>query len=267
MPAAMLTSLLPVATMAAPTPPPPPSAWRLPEVDWAAGGHRLPVPHLPSATVRAVDAVVWPADNATYAYTDITSSSGVEVGVFRSQDGLSGWQYHGIAVHRNTSAADVREVGTPAALVKGERVFVYFKYTAANGTRGIGIAAADHPLGPFARLAPAAPAPEAFHRPYGPGGIFDDTQVFQHEGRLHLFHSRSVLPPDLAPRLSLTNSWRSANGPPTRQAASPTLRPAATTASSGWSPTTRPPGPDAASSLRRMIRGSGHATAPPRTRA
>ena len=193
----MLASLLPVA-MAAHTPPPP-SAWRLPEVDWAAGGHRFPVPHLPSATVRAVDAVVWPADNATYAYTDITSSSGVEVGVFRSQNGLSGWQYHGIAVHRNTSAADVREVGTPAALVKGERVFVYFKYTAANGTRGIGIAAADHPLGPFARLAPAAPAPEAFHRPYGPGGIFDDTQVFQHEGRLHLFHSRSVLPPDLAP--------------------------------------------------------------------
>ena len=117
-------------------------------------------------------------------------------------DGLSGWQYHGIAVHRNTSAADLREVGTPAALVKDGRVFVYFKYTAANGTRGIGIAAADHPLGPFARLAPAAPAPEAFHRPFGPGGIFDDTQVFEHEGRLHMFHSRSVHPPrspDLAP--------------------------------------------------------------------
>ena len=205
----MLATLLPLATtvvaapaLPAPPPPAPPSAWRLPEVDWAAGGHRLPVPHLPSATVRAVDAVVWPADNATYAYTDITSGSGVEVGVFRSQDGLSGWQYHGIAVHRNTSAADVREVGTPAALVKDGRVFVFFKYTAANGTRGIGIAAADHPLGPFARLAPAAPAPEAFHRPFGPGGIFDDTQVFEHEGRLHMFHSRSVHPPrspDLAP--------------------------------------------------------------------
>ena len=139
--------------------------------------------------MRAVDTIVWPGDNVTYAYTDITGHA-ASIGVFSSPDGLAAWKYHGLAVHRNTSVSDATEVGTPAALVKAGRVYVYFKYTAANGTRGIGIASAATPLGPFDRLPPAAPAPEGFQRPFGSGGIFDDPQVFEHHGKLHMFHSR-----------------------------------------------------------------------------
>jgi hypothetical protein len=165
---------------------PPIASWRLPAVDWGGGGHRLPIP--PGAqTVRAVDTIVW--GGTTYAFTDVTPQG--EIGAFSSKGGLSNWTYHGIVIRKNTSAADLIEVGTPSALVaKDGRVFVYFKYTAAHGPRGIGAACAAHPLGPFSRLPPPAAAPPHFRRPYGSGGIFDDSQVFEHAGLYHMLHSR-----------------------------------------------------------------------------
>jgi hypothetical protein len=164
-----------------------PAAWRLPTVDWSAGGARLPIP--PGAkTVRAVDSIVWPGNNRMYIYSDVTPQG--EIGAFSSADGRN-WSYHGIVVHKNTSAADEAEVGTPSALVRKDgRVFLYFKQSAVSGPRGIGIATAAHPLGPFSRLPPAAAAPPKWHPKFGPGGIFDDSQVFEHEGTYHMLHSR-----------------------------------------------------------------------------
>ena len=174
------------ATRTTAAPAPSPTAWRLPRVDWSAGGARLPIP-AGAKTVRAVDSIVW-LDNRTYIYTDVTPQG--EIGAFSSANGRN-WSYHGIVVHKHTSDADAAGVGTPSALVRGDgRVFLYFKQSAASGPRGIGIAAAAHPLGPFSRLLPAAAAPPRWHRPYGPGGIFDDAQVFEHEGLYHMLHSR-----------------------------------------------------------------------------
>ena len=72
----------------------------------------------------------------------------------------------------------------------------YYAYEAGagdgNGVRGIGVARAASPLGPFEKLAPAAPAPPDWHRPTGPGGIFDDPQVVAYRPpRPRLIRSRS----------------------------------------------------------------------------
>ena len=160
--------------------------------------------------MRAVDLLVWPGDGRTYAYTDLVNFSnphcpgsvGSEIAAFSSADGLSGWQYHGIVAHKNTSAADAGGLATPTAVVRRagggggggtDSVLLYFAYEGlpeGGGPRGIGQASAPHPLGPFTRLPPAAPAPAAWHRPMGPGGILDDPQVFDYGGAYHMFHSR-----------------------------------------------------------------------------
>eukprot|EP01045_Picozoa_sp_COSAG04_P023003 COSAG04_NODE_2673_length_3755_cov_2.892505_6_plen_117_part_01 len=89
-------------------------------------------------------------------------------------------------------------------------VLLYFAYEGlpvSAGLRGIGIARATHPLGPFERLPPAAVAPVGWHRPKGPGGIFDDPEVMHYGGRYHLFHSRKHI-------TDRNCSWPGQQGPP-----------------------------------------------------
>ena len=102
-------------------------------------------------------------------------------------------------------------LATPAAMVRDNNtVLLYFAYEGlpvSAGLRGIGIAKATHPLGPFERLPPAAVAPVGWHRPKGPGGIFDDPEVMHFGGRYHLFHSRKHI-------TDRNCSWPGQQGPP-----------------------------------------------------
>ena len=190
-----------------PSPAPTAGGWRLPVIDWAAGGIVGPAstPTAPYA-VRAFDVVEWPADGKFYLYCDLVlfsnpkcpSSFGSEIGVFSAPSLDSGWTYHGIAVHKNASEADAGGLATPTAIVHEGRVFIYFAYEGlpvGAGLRGIGGAYATHPLGPFQRIPndDVALAPVGWHRPTGPGGILDDPEVIFHGGRFHLFHSRKHL--------------------------------------------------------------------------
>ena len=185
-----------------PGPPvPPPGTWRLPPIDWAAGGVVGPTDQY---AVRAFDVVHWEPENKYYLYCDLVlfsnpkcpSSFGSEIGMF-SADSLDGaWTYHGIAVPKNHTLADAGGLATPTAIVRDGKVFVYFAYEglpAGAGLRGIGGASATHPLGPFTRTPPVALAPAGWHRPTGPGGILDDPEVIYWGGKFHLFHSRKHL--------------------------------------------------------------------------
>ena len=180
-----------------PAPPLPPGAWRLPAIDWAAGGVVGPMDQY---AVRAFDVVQW-EDGTWYMYSDLVrfdnpecpSSFGSEIGVFSAADLDSPWSFHGIAVHKNHSAADAGGLATPTAVVNNGRVYVYFAYEGlpvGGGERGIGGAWATHPLGPFVRTPPVAMAPKGWHRPTGPGGILDDPEALVYRGTFHLFHSR-----------------------------------------------------------------------------
>ena len=203
----MRRSLLVVALSAAAataTTTPPASNWKLPAIDWSATPQIGPtITHGAGAyAVRAIDSVFWPADGRVYAYCDLVlfsnpkcpSSFGSEIGVFSADSYGSEWMYEGIAAHKNQSIADAGGLATPAAMVvNGSAVMLFFAYEGlpvGAGERGIGLARAAHPLGPFTRLPPAAVAPKGWHRPLGPGGIFDDPEVMHYGGRYHLFHSR-----------------------------------------------------------------------------
>jgi hypothetical protein len=171
-------------TPPAPVPPRPPAAgqWRLPAIDWQASG--TAGPKSSTYAVRAFDIVFWEPENKWYMYADLVlfsnpecpSSFGSEIGVFSTSSLDADWTYRGIAVPKNHTLADAGGLATPTAIVHDGQVFVYFAYEGlpvGNGLRGIGGAFSAHPLGPFARTPPAAVAPAGWHRPTGPGGIFD----------------------------------------------------------------------------------------------
>eukprot|EP00320_Phaeocystis_rex_P020446 CAMPEP_0119084288 /NCGR_PEP_ID=MMETSP1178-20130426/129064_1 /TAXON_ID=33656 /ORGANISM="unid sp, Strain CCMP2000" /LENGTH=165 /DNA_ID=CAMNT_0007067249 /DNA_START=144 /DNA_END=639 /DNA_ORIENTATION=+ len=139
--------------------------------------HRLQT-YADNFAVRAFDVIWWEerwflyCDLILFANPKCPSSYGSEIGVFSAATLDSEWTYHGIAVHKNRSLADAGGLATPTAIVRDGRVFVYFAYEGlpvGDGLRGIGGAFADHPLGPYQRMPPAAVAPEGWHRPTGPG--------------------------------------------------------------------------------------------------
>ncbi len=209
-------------------PAPAPGQWRLPKIDWGAGGTVGPTA---GYAVRAFDVVYWLPEQRWYLYCDLVlysnpecpASFGSQIGVFSAPSLDSAWTYHGIAVHKNTSAADAGGLATPTAIVHEGTVFVYFAYEGlpvGAGLRGIGGAFATHPLGPFTRTSPVAEAPTGWHRPVGPGGILDDPEVMFYNGMFHLFHSRKHLEPGdrncsvdpsnpTAPAWSKCVEWRS----------------------------------------------------------
>ena len=181
------------------------TTWRLPPIDWAAGGVVGVTDHF---AVRAFDMVRWPGDGRWYMYCDLVlyanpvcpTSYGSEIGCFSAASLGGPWTYHGIVLRKNASAADAGGLATPTAIVRGGKVFVYFAYEGlgpgvglGGGLRGIGGASAAHPRGPFGRMPPVAEAPTGWRRPAGPGGILDDPEVIHHAGRFHLSDSRKLL--------------------------------------------------------------------------
>ena len=176
--------------------------WRLPAIDWSRGSAFSIA--AANYSLRAFDIVQWPGDSRFYLYSDLVllsnpecpASFGGEIGAFAASSIMGPWTFAGVVAHRNTSLADAGGLATPTAIVRASdsAVLLYFAYEGlpvGGGLRGIGGAVAMHPLGPFTRLAaPVAEAPAGWHRPRGPGGIFDDPEVIFYSGRFHLFHSR-----------------------------------------------------------------------------
>ena len=124
-----------------------------------------------------------------FYYPDSYSS---EVGVFSSPDGRTGWRYHGIVVPRGPAGGwDGGGIASPGAAVTEEgRVIVgYAAEKSASGgiNRGIGIAIADHPLGPFVKSETPIADP---HTICGASGRCDDVIMQSRPGgEIHLYHS------------------------------------------------------------------------------
>ena len=120
-----------------------------------------------------------------YFYPDSYSS---EIGVFSSDDGITGWAYHGIVVPRGPFPGwDGGGVASPgaAAAPNGDVVVGFVGEKDKSGgypvpssllprmnpapnsiggnNRGIGLATAPHPLGPFTKQKGYIASPEACH--------------------------------------------------------------------------------------------------------
>lgn len=130
---------------------------------------------------------------SNYYYPDSYDS---EVGVFSSADGVTDWQYHGIVVHRGPAGAwDAGGIASPGVTVAADGT-VLLGYAAepkdgGAGNRGIGVATASHPLGPFTKE--EQPAALAI---CGGTGRCDDVIMQAAVGRtgsasdtVHLYHS------------------------------------------------------------------------------
>ena len=93
----------------------------MPAVDWSAPPSLAP--HVGFAN-RAMDWIVWPGDNKTYAYVDdvdytdpsCPGSFNSSIGLYSSDDGLSGWRYHGVVLDKRTRGDG--GLATPSAIVR-----------------------------------------------------------------------------------------------------------------------------------------------------
>ena len=116
-------------------------------------------------SVRKLDGIYFAPEARYYAYADIIDfdnfyypdSYDTNVGVFSSADGRHNWTYHGIVIARGPSGAwDAGGIASPGATVVGDSIFVGYAAEPLDGgagNRGIGVAVATHPLGPFAKQA------------------------------------------------------------------------------------------------------------------
>jgi hypothetical protein len=153
--------------------------------DWASGGPATTLPGTEhNVSVRKLEAVYYPPDGRTYAYVDIVgfdnphypASYSTEVGVYSSSDGKTGWKYHGIVIPRGPAGGwDGGGIASPGAAVT-EDGHVIVGYAAENSpsggiNRGIGVAIAEHPLGPFVKSATPVADP---HGVCGDNGRCDD---------------------------------------------------------------------------------------------
>ena len=183
-------------------------------VDWDSGNSSTAFPTLGRFGVRKVEAFVYPKDGRTYAYADIVNytcpswsaknlsscppgewyypdSYSTEVGVFSSADGMTAWQYHGIVVGRGKPGEwDGGGIASPGAAAAADGT-VILGYAAENSpaggiNRGIGIATADHPLGPFTKSATPIASPKTI---CGGTGRCDDVIMQSRPDGVHLYHS------------------------------------------------------------------------------
>jgi hypothetical protein len=183
-------------------------------VDWNSGNSSTSFPTLGRFGIRKVEAFVYPKDGKTYAYADIVNytcptwsarntssclpgewyypdSYSTEVGVFSSADGMTGWQYHGIVVGRGKPGDwDGGGIASPGAASAADGT-VIVGYAAENSpsggiNRGIGIATADHPLGPFTKCATPIASPKTI---CGGTGRCDDVIMQTRPDGVHLYHS------------------------------------------------------------------------------
>lgn len=182
--------------------------------DWTTGNVSTSFPTLGRFGVRKVEAFVYPADGRTYAYADIVNytcaawsarnssscppgdwfypdSYSTEVGVFSSPDGMTGWQYHGIVVPRGPKGGwDAGGIASPGAAVAADGT-VIVGYAAENSpaggiNRGIGVALAGHPLGPFTKSTTPIASPKTI---CGGRGRCDDVIMQTRPDGVHLYHS------------------------------------------------------------------------------
>ena len=167
--------------------------------DAASGSPATTLP-APSFSVRKVQAIYYPADNRTYAYADIVNFSdpfypvsySSEVGVFSSPDGFTQWTYHGIVVPRGPPGAwDSDGIASPGAAVAADGVTVLVGYAgehspSGGNNRGIGLATAPHPLGPFTKSASPVASPAEM---CGGSGRCDDVVMEARRGAVHLYFS------------------------------------------------------------------------------
>ena len=173
-----------------------PPAFKL-GVEWSSGGAATTLP-APTFAVRKLEAFVW-TDNRTYAYADIVNytdsyypvSYSSEVGVFSSPDGFTAWQYHGIAVGRGAAGAwDGAGIASPGAASTADGT-VLVGYCGENDptggiNRGIGLASAPHPLGPFTKHTDPVASPKGI---CGGTGRCDDVIMQARPDGVHLYHS------------------------------------------------------------------------------
>lgn len=131
-----------------------------------------------------------------YYYPDSYST---EVGVFSSPDGFTRWRYHGIVVHRGPPGGwDAGGIASPGAAVTADGAVIvgYAAENSASGgiNRGIGIAIASHPLGPFVKQPTPIASPKTV---CGGTGRCDDVIMQSRPDGVHLYHS--VKGSDVAP--------------------------------------------------------------------
>ena len=142
---------------------------------------------------------MYPADGVTYAFADIVNYSdpyypgsySSEIGVFSSADGKTGWQYHGSVVPRGPAGSwDGGGVASPgaAAAADGTVIVGYAAEKSPSGgiNRGIGIARAPHPLGPYTKDPVPVASPDGV---CGGSGRCDDVIMQSRGGAVHLYHS------------------------------------------------------------------------------
>lgn len=168
-------------------------------VDWSSGSAASTLPTF-NFSVRKVEYVYYPADAHTYAYADIVNftdlyypgSYSSEVGVFSSPNGRTNWTYHGIVLARGPAGGwDSGGIASPGAAVAPDgSVFVGF--VAENSprgghNRGIGMAIAPHPLGPFTKNKEPVASPAGLCG--GAGRCDDIIMQARPDGEIHLYHS------------------------------------------------------------------------------
>lgn len=181
--------------------------------DEASGNASTSFPTLGRFGVRKVEAFLYKRDGKTYAYADIVNytcggwtkdpkscppgeyfypdSYSTEVGVFSSPDGLTKWQYHGIVVPRGPAGGwDSGGIASPgaAAAKDGSVIVGYAAENSPSGgrNRGIGIAIASHPLGPFVKQVTAIASPKTI---CSGTGRCDDVIMQSRPDGVHIYHS------------------------------------------------------------------------------
>ena len=169
-------------------------------VAWKSGGVHSTLP-MANFSVRKVEYLHYPPDGRTYAYADVVGfdnpyypvSYSSEVGAFSSADGFTDWRYHGIVLTRGPAGAwDGGGVASPGAAIAGDGATVLLGYTAERSSdggknRGIGVASAPHPLGPFRKRQDPVASPQGL---CGGSGRCDDVIMQARPGgTVHLYHS------------------------------------------------------------------------------
>ena len=175
--------------------------------DWGSGGVATTLP-TGNFSVRKLAAVRYP-DGRTYAYVDIVNFSSYwypdsyssEIGVYSSADGRTNWTYHGIVIRRGAAGGwDAGGVASPGAAVDDGTVLVGYAAESNSdghfGTRGIGLASAPHPLGPFTKHEQPLASPfqdgvcsQTAHGAKGWVACDDVVMETRPGGEVHVYHS------------------------------------------------------------------------------
>ena len=120
------------------------------------------------------------------------ASYSAEIGAYSSPDGFTNWTYHGIVVGRGPAGAwDGGGLASPGAAVApdGSVVVGFAAEKSPRGgiNRGIEVAIAPHPLGPFAKQATPIADPSTICG--GTARCDDVIMQSRPGGEMHIYHS------------------------------------------------------------------------------